>query len=62
MLPRARSSCSGEGSPVVALDQLSGPEEEVLSPGAGCCKALLRDHQLTLCGSLQYGSKGMLGA
>ena len=35
MLPRARSSCSGERLPVTALDQLSGPEEEVSSPGAG---------------------------
>ena len=40
MLPRARSFHSGEGLPVTALDQLSGPEEEVLSPGAGRCKVL----------------------
>ena len=40
MPPRARSSHSGEGSPVMALDQLSGPEEEVLSPGASCCWVL----------------------
>ena len=36
MPPRARSSHSGEGLPVTALDQLSGPEEEVPSPGGGC--------------------------
>ena len=59
--PRARSSCSGEGSPVTALDQLSGPEEEVplQEPAtARCCEALLRDRQLTLCESPQDGSKG----
>ena len=40
MLPRARSSCSGEGLPIMVLDQLSGPEEEVSSPGASCCQVL----------------------
>ena len=38
--PRARSSHSREGLLVAALDQLSGPEEEVLSPGASRCQVL----------------------
>ena len=46
--PRARSSCSGEGSPVTALDQSLGPDDEVPSPGA-VCHQVIKDSQEVRC-------------
>ena len=37
VLPQARPSLFGQGSPVTALDQLSGSEEEVASQRASSC-------------------------